>query len=76
MLRLVRYWNSEGWDVGLTGTAGELLGRWGWLVGLVVIFALVYKFGTGGSSGSSSPAGLGCLAAVVITVLFFVVVIF
>ena len=60
----------------LTGTAGELLGRWGWLVGLVVLFALVYKFGTGGSSGSSSPAGVGCLAAVAITALFFLVVIF
>jgi len=41
-----------------------------------VLFALVYKFGTGGSSGSSSPAGVGCLAAVAITALFFLVVIF
>ncbi|TQJ51709.1 hypothetical protein [Phycicoccus sp. SLBN-51] len=60
----------------LTGTAGELIARWGWIVALVVVFALVYKFGTGGSSGSSSPAGVGCLAAVAITLLFFVFVIF
>lgn len=60
----------------LTGTAGEMLARWWWIVGLVVMFALVYKFGTSGSSGSSSPAGLGCLAAVAITALFFVFVIF
>ena len=76
MLRLVRYREERGWVVDLTGTAGELLGRWGWLVGLVVVFALVYKFGIGGSSGSSSSAGVGCLAAVAITALFFVVVIF
>jgi hypothetical protein len=62
--------------VELTGAAGGLLARWGWIVALVVIFALVYKFGIGGSSGSSSPAGAGCLAAVVIALLFFVFVIF
>lgn len=60
----------------LAGTAGELLARWGWIVALVVLFALVYKFGTGGSSGASSPAGVGCLSAVVITLLFLVFVIF
>ena len=60
----------------LTGAAGELLARWGWIVALVVLFALVYKFGTGGSSGSSSPAGVGCLAAIAITAAFFVFVIF
>lgn len=75
MLRLVRYVESRGWVVDLTGTAGDLVARWGWLVALVVLFALVYKFGIGASSGSSS-AGAGCLAAVAITALFFVFVIF
>lgn len=59
----------------MTGTVSELLARWGWLVGLVVLFALVYRFGTGGRSGAPSPAGFGCLVAVVVTLLFFAVVI-
>jgi hypothetical protein len=55
--------------------AGRVQGWW-WIVALVVLFALIYRFGTGSSSGASSGAGYGCLAAVVITQLFFLVVIF
>lgn len=47
--------------------------RW---CGPVVVFAVVYRLGKGGSSGASSGAGAGCLAAVVITLLFFLVVVF
>lgn len=60
----------------LTGTAGALLARWGWLLGLVVLFAAVYRFGTGKGTGAPAPAGYGCLVSVVVTLLFFVVVVF
>jgi hypothetical protein len=52
------------------------LGRWGWLLGLVVLFALVYRLGIGSPARGSASTGAGCLAAVVITLLFFLVVIF
>ena len=53
----------------------ELLRGWWWIIALVVIFAVVYRMGAGGS-GTPSPAGYGCLVAVVITALFVVFVIF
>jgi hypothetical protein len=51
-----------------------LFARWGWILALVVIFALVYRFGT----ARRAPAGpaYGCLVPIVITALFFVFVIF
>ena len=61
----------EGWLEPVRG----LMAGWGWIVALVVIFALIYKTGFG-SSGRSTSAGIGCLAAVVITLLFFAIVIF
>ncbi|HEX5523899.1 MAG TPA: hypothetical protein VFX53_10655 [Pedococcus sp.] len=60
----------------LAGTAGALLTRWGWVLGLVVLFALVYRFGTGRGAGAPAPAGYGCLVSVVVTLLFFLVVVF
>ena len=48
----------------------------GWLLGLVVLFAAVYRFGTGKGTGAAAPAGYGCLASVVVALLFFVVVVF
>jgi hypothetical protein len=59
----------------LTG-ATALLASWWWVIALVVVFAAIYRFGTGRSGGSAGPAGYGCLVAVVITVVFFLVVIF
>jgi len=60
----------------LAGTAGALLTRWGWLLGLVVLFAAVCRFGTGKGAGAPAPAGYGCLVSLVVAVLFFVVVVF
>ena len=60
----------------LAGTAGALLTRWGWVLGLVVLFAAVYRFGTGKGAGAAAPAGYGCLVSVVVTLLFFAVVVF
>lgn len=60
----------------LAGTAGGLLTLWGWVLGLVVIFAAVYRFGTGKGAGAPAPAGYGCLVSVVVTLLFFLVVVF
>ena len=56
-------------------TATALLRSWGWIVVLVVVFVVIYRTGFGGS-GRSTSAGVGCLAAVVITLLFFAIVIF
>lgn len=56
-------------------SAQGLVGPWGWIVALVVLFVVIYKTGFSGS-GRSASAGFGCLAAVVITLLFFAIVIF
>jgi hypothetical protein len=56
------------------GSAVDLLRGWWWIIALVVIFAVVYRVGAGGS-GSPSPASYGCLVAMVVSALFFVFVI-
>ena len=72
-----RYGSAEGkWQgEGLVEQAMALLDGWGLLVVLIVVFAVIYRVGAGGLAATSSTRS-GCLAAVVITVLFFVFVIF
>jgi hypothetical protein len=55
-------------------TARDAISAWWWVVALVVVFAVIYRTGAGGS-GRSASAGFGCLAAVVITLVFVAVVI-
>lgn len=56
-------------------SAQRMVAPWVWIVVLVVIFVVIYRTGWGGSRGTPS-AGAGCLAAFVITLLFFAIVIF
>jgi hypothetical protein len=51
-----------------------LVSRWGWVLALVVVFALVYRVGRA-REATAGPAH-GCLVPMVITALFFLLVIF
>ena len=60
-------------DIG--SIAGDAWARWGWIVALLMLFAVIYRFASGRSTASTTPAGTGCLVIAVITALFFLIVI-